>query len=67
MKRLDLRIPLLLKGQTSLSELSLSETRVTDAGLAHLRGLKGLTELWLDHTPVTDAGLAHLKGLTNLV
>jgi internalin A len=55
-----------LEGQTSLSELDLSETRVTDAGLAHLRGLTGLTELWLDHAPVTDAGLAHLKGLTNL-
>ena len=55
-----------LKGQTSLSQLELSETRVTDAGLAHLRGLTGLSELRLEDTPVTDAGLAHLRGLTGL-
>ena len=44
----------------------LSNTRVTDAGLAHLQGLMGLKILSLHSTQVTDAGLAHLKGLTGL-
>jgi serine/threonine protein kinase len=41
--------------------------RVTDAGLAHLKGLTALQELNLGGCKkVTDAGLAHLKGLTAL-
>ena len=40
--------------------------KVTDAGLAHLKGLANLTGLDLTGTKVTDAGLEHLKGLTNL-
>ena len=40
-------------------------TKVTDAGLQHL---KGLTQLKTVHLPeaITDAGLAHLQGLTQL-
>ncbi|MDA7527666.1 hypothetical protein N8590_01620 [bacterium] len=41
-------------------------TKLTDAGLAHLRGLTSLTTLNLSSDKITDAGLAHLKGLTNL-
>ena len=53
-------------------------TKVTDAGLVHLKGLTNLTwlevsrdgeklrERLLSNTKVTDAGLAHLKGLNNL-
>jgi len=51
---------------TQLQFLSLSESRVTDAGLAHLKGMARLETLWLGGTQVTDAGLVHLRGLTSL-
>ncbi len=41
---------------TGLKTLDLSNTQVTDAGLATLVGLKGLEELYLGNTRVTDAG-----------
>ena len=41
-------------------------SKVTDAGLEHLKGLAKLQTLALQRTNVTDAGLVHLKGLTNL-
>ena len=41
-------------------------TKVTDAGLVHLKGLTKLEFLSLSNTPVTDAGLKHLKELTKL-
>ena len=41
-------------------------TKVTDAGLAHLKRLTKLETLYLHRTKVTDAGLVHLKGLTKL-
>jgi hypothetical protein len=47
-------------------EVHLSGTRVTDAGLEHLRGLTELILLNLMNTQVTDAGLEHIKGLKNL-
>jgi serine/threonine protein kinase/Leucine-rich repeat (LRR) protein len=50
----------------NLSIVSLHNTAVTDAGLAHLKELKGLTYLFLTNTPVTDAGLEHLKELKGL-
>ena len=40
--------------------------KITDAGLAHIKGLTRLQRLWLVNAPVTDAGLAHLKGLAQL-
>ncbi|MEC9349856.1 MAG: leucine-rich repeat domain-containing protein, partial [Planctomycetota bacterium] len=47
--------------------LDLNWTKVTDAGLKHLKGLTNLTSLYLFfNTKVTDAGLEHLRGLTNL-
>jgi repressor of nif and glnA expression len=46
--------------------VSLRKTKVTDAGLVHLKGLTGLEELDLGKTEVTDVGLKHLKGLNNL-
>ncbi len=51
---------------TNRTEVDLSGTNVTDAGLEHLKGLTSLQELYLDGTEVTDAGLVHLKGLTSL-
>lgn len=44
-----------------LQELSLADTAITDAGLAHLRGLAQIRELDLSHTRVTEAGLAKLR------
>ena len=49
-----------------LDMLWLGSTRVTDAGLEHLKGLTQLDVLHLDGTQVTDAGLEHLKGLNQL-
>jgi uncharacterized protein (TIGR03067 family) len=40
-------------------------TRITNAGLVHLKGLTGLQELSLP-SQITDAGLMHLRGLPNL-
>jgi hypothetical protein len=42
---------------------NLSDSRVTDPDLAHLKALVNLSALLLDGTSVTDAGLAHLKEL----
>jgi hypothetical protein len=49
-----------------LQYLQLSSTRVTNAGISHLRGLTGLRVLWLYDTQVGDTGLVHLQGLTRL-
>jgi Leucine-rich repeat (LRR) protein len=46
--------------------LDLQNTRVTDVGLAHLRGLVNLQSLDLGNTRITDKGLQMLRGLTNL-
>ena len=46
--------------------LSLAETRVGDAGLAHLQSLTSQQELHLDHTNITDEGLKLLASLPNL-
>jgi hypothetical protein len=46
--------------------LTLTDTRITNAGLAHLERLSSLRYLSLQDTSVTDAGLAHLEGLPNL-
>jgi hypothetical protein len=46
--------------------VDLSESKVTDAGLANLKELPQLQSLNLRGTRVTDAGLVNLKGLTNL-
>jgi len=49
-----------------LTSLNLEDTKVTDAGLQHLRDLKSLTDLNLEDTKVTDAGLQHLRDLKSL-
>src|SRR5438477_11007383 len=46
--------------------VDLHGTRITDAGLEHLKGLNKLQVLNLYNTKITDAGLAHLEGLTSL-
>ena len=53
--------------RNAVMEVRLSGTKVTDAGLSHLKGLTNLQTLWLTGTwGVTDAGLEHLKALTKL-
>jgi hypothetical protein len=55
-----------LKGMTGLRELDVSDSAVTDRGLAALRGLP-LESLRLARTKVTDAGLAeHITPLESL-
>ena len=46
---------------SSLDYFYLSGTKISDAGLEHLKGLKNLKVLRLDRTKVTDAGVAELK------
>jgi hypothetical protein len=43
-----------------------SESKATDADLAHLRTFRSLTRLVVVSNEVTDAGLLHLKDLTGL-
>jgi hypothetical protein len=50
-----------------LEKLSLSNSRVTDAGIAVVEKLTHLRELSLADSPITDTGIGHLKGLNNLV
>jgi hypothetical protein len=53
---------------TSLQELFLDGTAVTDGGLVHLHGLTRLNMLRLTNTKVTDAGVAELqRALPNLL
>jgi CheY-like chemotaxis protein len=56
----------LLSSLHDLRFLSLAETRVGDAGLAHLKSLTNLQELHLDHSDITDEGLKILTTLPNL-
>jgi CheY-like chemotaxis protein len=56
----------LLSSLNDLRFLSLAETRVGDAGLAHLQSLTSLQELHLDHSDITDEGLKLLTTLPNL-
>ncbi len=46
--------------------LNLRDTKVTDEGLARLRGLKALKYLHLERTAISDAGIQHLSDLPNL-
>lgn len=49
-----------------LKYLDLSDTKITDQGIAHLWPLKKLEELDLSRTAVTNSGLKTLATLTNL-
>ena len=47
-------------------ELNLRDTKITSAGLGHLKGLAKLTRLHLERTNVGDEGIANLTKLTTL-
>jgi hypothetical protein len=49
-----------------LAALQFKSTKITDAGLAHLKSLPQLRSVSLENAAITDAGLAHLKALTHL-
>jgi hypothetical protein len=57
-----------LKGMNlaGLRDLDLSNTKVTDAGMACFKDCKALTSLNLAGTKVSDVGLAHFKDCKNL-
>ncbi len=55
-----------LEGLTTLKDLSLARTKVSDAGLEPSKQLKELRRLVLDACPINGTGLTHLKDLTNL-
>ena len=52
--------------QGEVVEVNLVDTKITDAGLVHLKGLTNLQTLGLGFTKITGTGLVHLKGLTKL-
>jgi hypothetical protein len=52
--------------QTSLEELILGHTRITDVDLEQIGRLHRLRKLMLHETPITSAGLAHLRNLGEL-
>jgi hypothetical protein len=58
---------ILLREQFHLVDQELGFTRISDAGLEHLKGLPNLDVLDFDGTAITDDGLKELKGLTKLV
>jgi mono/diheme cytochrome c family protein len=57
---------LLLPLSKQLVWLRLSDTEITDGGLAYIAKLEQLTRLELDHTSVTDMGLEYIARLKNL-
>jgi len=53
-----------------VTELTLANTKITDAGLKEVAKLQNLADLFLYHTKITDAGLkevAKLQKLTRLI
>ena len=48
-------------GLTNLNALGLSYTKITDAGLVHLKGLKNLKLLTLHYLGVIEAGIKTLQ------
>lgn len=54
------------KELSRLKSLGLLETKVTDAGLAHLLNLESIARLRLDRSPISGKGLAYLNRLPNL-
>jgi hypothetical protein len=52
---------------TELTDLDLTETHITDAGLEHLKGLHRIESLNLSgNSEVTDAGIQYMQGFANL-
>ena len=54
------------KERFALTWVNLSNTKVSDAGLQHLKGWDSLEQLVLEDLPITDEGLKPLGGVKNL-
>jgi hypothetical protein len=52
--------------ENNVVTLHLDNTKITSAGLAHLKGLTKLRRLHLERTEVGDEGIQNLQGLTEL-
>ena len=50
----------------NITSLDLSATKISDAGLAHVKKIRRLKDLSLVDVPITDAGLVHLRDLPDL-
>jgi Leucine-rich repeat (LRR) protein len=61
-KEMELLAPL----APNINDLDLSDTKITDAGMAVVGNCIRLTKLNISGTAVTDAGVASLKHCTNL-
>ena len=55
-----------LKGLTDLKAVIMYDSKVTGAGLIHLKDSTKLEEVNFDRAPFTDAGLEQLQGFTDL-
>ena len=56
-----------LRAFANLESLYVLDTKVTDAGMASLKGMSHLTSLCFSYSEgISDAGLPNLKGLANL-
>ena len=55
-----------ITGLTNLTELDLTNTKITDAGLLQLKVLTNMERLSLAQTNISDKGLEHLQGLNQL-
>ncbi len=62
----DKEVAALVQIGGNISELDLSDTKITDEALATIGKFPRLAWLNLNNTSVTDAGIAQLKGLSNL-
>jgi hypothetical protein len=60
-------LPLEGMNLAGLTRLNLTNTRVSDAGLAHFRDCKKLISLHLPGTQVSDSGLANFKDCNDLI
>ena len=62
----DEQVAKLLPLAANITDLNLSDTKITDEALKVIAKFTRLTRLNLSNTAVTDAGIAHLKPLANL-
>jgi HEAT repeat protein len=62
----DADMQYLAKYSSRIRWLHLANTKITSAGLVHLKGMTNLQILVLDNTAIDNAGLENLKGMTKL-
>jgi hypothetical protein len=62
----DKEVELMKPLANNISELDLSDTKITDAAMAVIGTFPRLTKLNISNTAITDTGIASLKGAPNL-